>query len=101
VSLQVPLVTSLTFRSLGGPGRSEEGEPGFLMRLYSLPLLPTMHFTPGARGEPLSVYVPTTLTRTLTALCPATLSALMMNRPLWVSLLSGIRTTEVVSVVWI
>lgn len=47
------------------------------------------------------IYVPSTLTLTLTTLCPARLSALMIYRPLWLNLLSRIRTTEVVSVDWI
>lgn len=49
----------------------------------------------------LNLYVPSTVTRTLTTLCPAGLSALMMYRPLWISLLCGITTTELVSVEWI
>lgn len=38
------------------------------------------------------------MTLTLTTLCPAGLSALMMYRPLWLSLLSGRTMSEPVSV---
>lgn len=41
-------------------------------------------------------FIPSTATRTLTTLCPAGLSALIMYRPVWLSLLSGMVTTDVV-----
>lgn len=49
----------------------------------------------------IKLYIPSTVTLTLTTLCPAGLSALMMYRPLWLSLLMGMVTTEVVSEEWI
>lgn len=49
--------------------------------------------TAGRRGV-----LPSTMTLTLTTLCPAGLSALMMYLPLWFSLLSGITMSELVSV---
>lgn len=45
--------------------------------------------------------LPSTVTLTFTTLCPAGLSALMMYRPLWFSLLCGMTISEVVSVEWI
>lgn len=49
----------------------------------------------------MELYIPSTVTLTLTTLCPAGLSAFIMYRPLWASLLMGIVTTEVVSEEWI
>lgn len=44
----------------------------------------------------INLYIPSTVTRTLTTLCPAGLSALIIYRPLWVRLLTGMVTTDVV-----
>lgn len=99
MSRQVPLVTSLTFRSLGGPGRSEDGEVTICLHslicflnfsVFRIIVLesfgePTMHFTPQAFEYLRTEHVDSDFDHLVSgnALCVDDVSAAVVELALW------------------